>query len=42
MELADGIADARLVRVPGGHAAGFEDPAPTRNALAGFLGEPHH
>ncbi|MGW0300745.1 alpha/beta fold hydrolase [Streptomyces anthocyanicus] len=37
LELADGIADARLVAVSGGHAAVFEDPGPTRDALIGYL-----
>ncbi|MDX3094906.1 alpha/beta hydrolase [Streptomyces sp. ME19-03-3] len=37
VELADGIDGARLVTVPGGHAAVFENPAPTRDALLDHL-----
>lgn len=37
VELAEGIAGARLVRIPGGHAAVFEDPSGTGEALAGLL-----
>lgn len=46
--LANGIAGARLVEVPGGHVSLFEDPRPTREALLDFLkdldrpqGNPH-
>ncbi|WP_189750582.1 alpha/beta fold hydrolase [Streptomyces tendae] len=38
VELADRIDGARLVTVPGGHAAVFEDPGPTRDALLDYLG----
>ncbi|MFC0105061.1 alpha/beta fold hydrolase [Kibdelosporangium aridum] len=36
-EIAAGIRKARLVEVPGGHAAIFEDPEPTLAALTEFL-----
>jgi pimeloyl-ACP methyl ester carboxylesterase len=39
VELADGIAGAHLIQVTGGHAAIFEDPQPTLQALAGFFKE---
>jgi pimeloyl-ACP methyl ester carboxylesterase len=39
VELADGIADARLLQVTGGHASIFENPQQTLEALAGFLKE---
>lgn len=37
VELADRIDGARLVAVPGGHAAVFEDPGPTQDALLDYL-----
>ncbi|MDG4824662.1 alpha/beta hydrolase [Asanoa sp. WMMD1127] len=36
-EIAEGIPNARLVEVPGGHAARFEDPGPTLTALLSHL-----
>ncbi|MEV4078420.1 alpha/beta fold hydrolase [Nonomuraea fuscirosea] len=38
-ELAEHITGARLVQVPGGHAAIVEDPQQTLEALAGFFKE---
>lgn len=38
-ELARGITGARLAAVDGGHAAVFEDPGQTLEALSGFLDE---
>jgi pimeloyl-ACP methyl ester carboxylesterase len=39
VELADGIPQARLVEVNGGHGAIFEDPQPTAAAVLEFLEE---
>ncbi|SNT60468.1 Pimeloyl-ACP methyl ester carboxylesterase [Asanoa hainanensis] len=36
-EIADGIPGARLVEVPGGHAARFEDPERTLSVIVDFL-----
>ncbi|MFE7750260.1 alpha/beta fold hydrolase [Streptomyces sp. NPDC057428] len=41
VELSDGIDGARLETVPGGHAAVFENPGPTRDALLDHLGDLH-
>ncbi|MCE7004054.1 alpha/beta hydrolase [Kibdelosporangium philippinense] len=38
-EIANGITEARLVEVPGGHASFFEDPQPTLDAMITFLRE---
>ena len=39
-ELVDGMTDARLVEVTGGHASIVEDPPQTHEALLGFLKGP--